>query len=80
MATLELIVRPATEADLEAINRIHNPEILHGTATWDTEAWTIEERREWFSHHDAMTPVLVAGLAGGDDGFAYAPPVRRKHG
>ena len=34
MAQLELSVRPATGADLEAINRIHGPEVLHGTATW----------------------------------------------
>lgn len=80
MATLDLIVRPATGADLEAINRIHNPEILHGTATWDTEAWTIEERREWFSHHDAMTPVLVAEHAGEVVGFAYVTLVSQKYG
>lgn len=80
MEPLELHVRPATEADLPAINRIHNPEILHGTATWDVEPWTIEQRREWFAGHDAMNPVLVAEHAGEVIGFAYVTLVSTKKG
>ena len=38
----DILVRAAGETDLEAINAIHNPEIEHGTATWDTVPWTIE--------------------------------------
>ena len=33
MDALEVVVRAATEMDLPAINRIHNPEIVNGTAT-----------------------------------------------
>lgn len=80
MAQLELSVRPATVADLEAINRIHGPEVLHGTATWDTEPWTLDQRREWFSHHDAMNPVLVAEHQGEVVGFAYVTLVSQKAG
>ena len=80
MAQLELSVRPATGADLEAINRIHGPEVLHGTATWDTEPWTLDQRREWFSHHDAMNPVLVAEHQGEVVGFAYVTLVSQKTG
>lgn len=76
----ELLIRPATPADLEAINRIHNPEILHGTATWDVEPWTLEQRREWFGGHDALNPVLVAEHAGEVVGFAYVTLVSQKKG
>ena len=76
----ELVIRPATSADLEAINRIHNPEILHGTATWDVEPWTLEQRREWFAGHDALNPVLVAEHAGEVVGFAYVTLVSQKKG
>lgn len=77
---LDLLIRPATEADLEAINRIHNPEILHGTATWDLEPWTMDQRRAWFAGHDAMNPVLVAQHASEVVGFAYATLVSQKAG
>lgn len=76
----DITVRPATEADLEAINAIHNPEIEHGIATWDTAAWSIEERRAWFAEHDELTPVLVAEHAGQVVGFAYVTFVSKKHG
>ncbi len=77
---LELLIRPATEDDLEAINRIYNREILYGTATWDTEAWTPDQRREWFAGHDAMNPVLVAEHGGEVVAFAYVTLVSQKHG
>ncbi|MBK9342818.1 MAG: GNAT family N-acetyltransferase [Dehalococcoidia bacterium] len=64
----------------EAINSIHGPEVLHGTATWDTEPWTLDQRREWFSHHDAMNPVLVAEHQGEVVGFAYVTLVSQKTG
>lgn len=80
MTALELTIRPAALDDLEAINRIHNPEIVHGTATWDVEPWTIEQRREWFAGHDAMTPVLVAEHEGEVAGFAYVTLVSQKRG
>ena len=80
MDAIELHIRPATEADLEAINRIHNPEILQGTATWDVDPWTIEQRQEWFRGHDALTPVLVADLAGEVVGFAFVTLVSQKKG
>lgn len=76
----DILVRAASEADLEAINAIHNPEIEHGTATWDTAPWSLEERREWFHEHDRMNPVLVAEHAGQVVGFAYVTLVSKKHG
>ena len=73
-------VRRATEADLEAINRIYNLEIQEGTATWDLEPWTIEQRRAWFKGHDELTPVLVAEQDGEVAGFAYVTLVSAKAG
>ncbi len=53
-------LRPATEADLPAINDIYNHYVLHSTATYQTEPSTAEERREWFQAHGAKHPVIVA--------------------
>jgi L-amino acid N-acyltransferase YncA len=77
---LELTIRTATAADLEAINAIHNPEILHGTATWDLDPWTLEERHAWFEEHDELTPILVAEHASEVAGFAYVTFVSLKQG
>jgi phosphinothricin acetyltransferase len=77
----ELAIRPAAEADLEAINRIYNHEILHGTATWDTELWSMERRRAWWaSHSDPLQPVLVAETPDGVVGFAYLTLMSEKPG
>ena len=76
----QIVIRPAAEADLEAVNRIYNAEIDFGLATWDTLPWTLDQRREWFADHDEMNPLLVAELAGEVIGFAYVTPVSKKHG
>jgi phosphinothricin acetyltransferase len=74
-------IRPACEADLEAINRIYNDEILHGTATWDCEPWPMEKRRAWWeAHRDPLQPVLVAEAAGRVLGFAYLTRMSDKAG
>jgi L-amino acid N-acyltransferase YncA len=44
-----LVVRPATELDLEAINDIYNRYVQDAHYTFDIEPMTIEARREWFS-------------------------------
>lgn len=48
-ATVE--VRPATEADLEALNDIYNHYVREAHYTFDLEPLTMEYRREWFSHY-----------------------------
>ena len=75
-----VIIRPAVEADLEALNRIFNNEVLRGTATWDEEPWSIERRRAWLAEHDDSTPVLVAEADGLVAGFAYLSYYRRQSG
>ena len=57
-------IRPATEADLGAINDIYNHYVWHSTCTYQEEAEPLESRRRWFTHHDAQHPVIVATLGG----------------
>jgi len=57
-------VRPATEADLVAINDIYNHYVLHSTCTYQEEPEPIEGRRQWFAHHDAQHPIIVAETDG----------------
>jgi L-amino acid N-acyltransferase YncA len=53
-------LRPATEADLVAINDIYNHYVLHSTCTYQEELETLEGRRQWFQHHGKDHPVIVA--------------------
>ena len=75
---IEIRVRAATETDVPAIRDIYNYEILHGTATFDTEPKTLEDRITWF-HETREHPyvVLAAEVDGGTVGWgclqAYRP-------
>lgn len=54
-------IRPATAADLDAIFRIYNHEVLHGTATFDTEPIEGARQTAWLrAHEDPRHPALVA--------------------
>jgi phosphinothricin acetyltransferase len=79
---MEFHVRPVAEADLDALQRIYNHEILTGTATWDVEPWSDEQRREWLREHaaDPSIPVVVAEVEGEVAGFAYLSIYRAKVG
>jgi phosphinothricin acetyltransferase len=57
-------IRPATPADLSAINEIYNYYVLHSTATYQTEPATAGERANWFAAHGEKHPVTVALLEG----------------
>ncbi len=64
-------MRPATEADLPAIFAIYDREVLHGTATFDTEPKSMAERLAWL-RDDAggRYPILVAEIDGAVAGWA----------
>ena len=53
-------IRPATEADLTAINDIYNHYVLSSTCTYQEEPEPLAGRRRWFSHHGEKHPVIVA--------------------
>lgn len=74
-------IRPATHADLEAINRIYNHEVRTGVATWDEQPWPATLREAWFADRDPATePVLVAVRAGSVVGFGYLSQYRARSG
>ena len=79
-----IAVRPATEADLPAIDAIFNREILEGVATWDVTPWTAAQRLAWFQAHQREgEAVFVADAAGEVAGFAhlsfYSPRFPYRH-
>jgi L-amino acid N-acyltransferase len=55
-----LQIRKAEERDLEQIRVIYNDAILTGTATFDTELKSAENRKEWFLARDENFPILIA--------------------
>jgi phosphinothricin acetyltransferase len=77
-----LAIRHACEADLPAIQRIYNDEVVAGVATWDEQPWPDEQRRRWFADHRASpsTPVLVAVHEGRVAGWASLSPMSAKSG
>jgi L-amino acid N-acyltransferase len=74
------IIRLATPADLEAIQRIYNHAIATTTATWDEAPWTSEQRQQWFEDHRADCPALVAERDTHVVGFGTLSPMSQKSG
>ena len=71
----DMLIRPATEADVADIARIYNQAVEHTTATFDTEPQSAETRLAWLrSHGDPRHPVLVAELDGEVVGWASLSP------
>ncbi len=70
-----MLLRPATLADLRAINAIYNAEVTGGTATWHTQAVSAEEREAWLRAHEPdRYPVLVAQAEDGVAGWGSLSP------
>ena len=44
-------VRPATADDVPRMTEIYNHYVVHTPTTFDTEPFTVEQRREWFGHY-----------------------------
>ena len=74
----DVIVRPATEADVPAITEIYNYEVLNGWATFDIEPKTLEDRRHWFRETQHPHCVVVAVDAGDVAGWGCLRPFRAK--
>ncbi|MEK7369868.1 MAG: hypothetical protein AAB265_00300, partial [candidate division NC10 bacterium] len=58
--TTGVTLRPATEADAEAICLIYNQGIEDRIATLETELRTPVERRHWLASRSHRHPVIVA--------------------
>jgi phosphinothricin acetyltransferase len=54
------VIRAAIAADNEAIATIWNHEVLHTSATTDTEPRSPEAQRVWLAAHGPRHPVVVA--------------------
>jgi phosphinothricin acetyltransferase len=67
---VELVIRPATVADLGAIRDIYNHYVLRSTCTFQVEPDTEGERLAWFRDRSPAHPVVVAALAGEVVGWA----------
>lgn len=76
----DVYVRPATRADLDAINRIYNHEVRTDVATWELDEWSPERRTAWFRDRAGDEPVLVAEQAGAVVAFAYLTRYRGRRG
>lgn len=66
--TSEILVRVGAEEDLEALTDIYNHYVRESPATFDTEPFTPEERRDWLLSHleDGPYRLLVALRRGQD--------------
>jgi L-amino acid N-acyltransferase YncA len=72
-------LRPATQADLDAITDIYADAVLNGTASYEYEAPPIAEMSARFGALAAGAfPYLVAETAGVVVGYAYAGPFRTR--
>lgn len=60
----DIIIRPASPADLASINAIYNYYVAHSTCVWTTTPCSEAERAAWYEEHGACMPVLVAESAG----------------
>ena len=77
---MEVAVRPATGADLPAVNEIYNDYARTAHYTFDVEPMSIESREEWFSHYapTGRHRVLVATRDGKPAGYATSSRYRPK--
>src|SRR5262245_9053024 len=67
---MQVSIREATDADADAICRIHNQGIDDRIATLDTTARTPEGTREWLAARGPRHPVLAAEVNGATVGWA----------
>ena len=64
-------IRLARESDLPELVAIYNHEVLHSTATFDTQTVTVDEWRHWLrAHEPTRHPILVAQEGARALGFA----------
>ena len=71
---VEVVIRPATEADLAAIRDIYNHYVERSTCTFQIEPDTEAERLAWFRGRSPAHPVTVAEAGGEVVGWAALSP------
>ena len=74
-----MLIRTAEIQDLPALLAIYNYEVVNGTATFDTEPKTLQQREEWFYAHNIDNyPLIVAEMDGQAVGYASLSQFRPK--
>ena len=74
-------IRPAVDADLDAILEIHNAAIRETLAIWSDDEVERSDREQWLSQHEADGhPVIVAEIDGAVAGYAAYSQWREKIG
>ncbi|HKY16581.1 MAG TPA: GNAT family N-acetyltransferase [Microthrixaceae bacterium] len=74
----DLILRPATIDDAEAIRSIYNVEVETSTVTFDLITRTLEEQRAWISDRSGVHAVVVAERDGAVIGFGSLSPYKER--
>ena len=70
-------ILPATDADVDEMNRIYNQVIVGSHISFDTEPWTHKQRSVWLADRISRGyPVLVAQDSSGPVGIAWSGPWR----
>lgn len=76
-----MLIRPAVDADLDAILEIHNHAIRELLSIWTEQEVDRADRERWLAAHEAAGhPVLVAENNGAVAGYAAYGPWREKTG
>jgi L-amino acid N-acyltransferase len=71
---VDVLIRPAAEADLGAIGAVYNHYVAHSTCTFQVEPDTAADRLAWFRGRAPAHPVTVAELGGEVVGWAALSP------
>ena len=76
------VVRPGAPEDLAALTVLYNHYVTTSHVTFDVTPFTVDERREWFSHYADTGPhrLLVAADEGRMVGYATSGTFRPKPG
>lgn len=78
---MPVLIRPATDSDLDAILEIHNAAIRDSLAIWTDIEVDRADRERWFAAHEAEGhPVIVAEVDGVVAGYAAYSQWREKIG
>lgn len=74
-----MIIRTARDSDAEALAAIYNSEIRNGTATFDCDEKSLEDRLEWLhAHNQGNHPLVVCEEEGRAGGYASLSPYGTK--
>jgi phosphinothricin acetyltransferase len=72
------LIRPATPADLAAINDIYNYYVIHSVCTYQEVPSSPDERRSWFDVHGPSHPITVAEIGQEVVGYGSLSPFHER--